>query len=394
MNSSSKTVDTIMDTSDLDDYNWYISYDGSEYSFMYLGYFVKKHSFGQEIYYEFQMATLSKEQLDKMIVTNDDNIDYIIDVDKDINNLSQINRKKIQKKLDRLQDQQMENDRKQIESRQIQLERNEFKQQEENNKKEFEEEMKKEILEHVTNDFKSEQTMQDASQAYDNGAFDNLKPQYRKKGWVHQPYTVKSAKAIALKKNTLKYNEDKKDRQREELAKKRGINTSSEPQAAPAPTQGFGVFGTLANATMGYLGNAASNLGNTTRNFIVTNANLPVPQTGNENQRFSKHKITPQVAPSSYDFEEVNKMFNELKLRRSEQSNFYNDPNYHGTTDYRFKSDDELMGEARKIVGEREMSIDGGKTKSKRKQRISQKQKKSRKQRRSRKQKKSRKQRR
>lgn len=391
MNSSSKTVDTIMDTSDLDDYNWYISYDGSEYSFMYLGYFVKKHSFGQEIYYEFQMATLSKEQLDNMFVTNDDNIDYIIDVDEDINNLSQINRTKIQKKLDRLQ---MENDRKQIESRQIQLERNEFKQQEENNKKEFEEEMKKEILEHVTNDFKSEQTMQDASQAYDNGAFDNLKPQYRKKGWVHQPYTVKSAKAIALKKNTLKYNEDKKDRQREELAKKRGINTSSEPQAAPAPTQGFGVLGSLANATMGYLGKATSNLADIGRNATVRGLGLPVPLTGPEYTRRAQPIYTPPVVPSSNDFEAVNKMFNELKLRRSEQSNFYNDPNYHGTTDYRFKSDDELMGEARKIVGEREMSIDGGKTKSKRKQRISQKQKKSRKQRRSRKQKKSRKQRR
>jgi hypothetical protein len=391
MNSSSKTVDTIMDTSDLDDYNWYISYDGSEYSFMYLGYFVKKHSFGQEIYYEFQMATLSKEQLDNMFVTNDDNIDYIIDVDEDINNLSQINRTKIQKKLDRLQ---MENDRKQIESRQIQLERNEFKQQEENNKKEFEEEMKKEILEHVTNDFKSEQTMQDASQAYDNGAFDNLKPQYRKKGWVHQPYTVKPAKAIALKKNTLKYNEDKKDRQREELAKKRGINTSSEPQAAPAPTQGFDVFGSLANATMGYLGKATSNLADIGRNATVRGLGLPVPLTGPEYTRRAQPIYTPPVVPSSNDFEAVNKMFNELKLRRSEQSNFYNDPNYHGTTDYRFKSDDELMGEARKIVGEREMSIDGGKTKSKRKQRISQKQKKSRKQRRSRKQKKSRKQRR
>ena len=398
-------------------------------------------------YYEFAEALLTRDQLNRIenVVTDNKSIKSYMDLPNYIVEMSN-------KNIENVQEEQENQNKRVLEHQKVEMEVEENrkinKQANEEHKKENEEYMKNAIVEYVTKGF-SPNLKKQASDSYDNGEMDILKndimlmQEYLKRNGkkstiydaIREQETMRSAiieyllqkgeikrdqfgtqiskakqdydKGVYdyLKQKYINNNGNMKKLHEDDMMRIKEYNTAdakaravqynesqaSAVAAAPAPTQEFGVFGSLANATMGYLGNAASNLGNTTRNFIVTKANLPVPQTGNENQRFSKPKYTPPDAPSSYDFEEVQKMFNELKLRQSEQSNFYNDPNYHGPTDYKFKSDDELMGEARKIVGEREMNINGGKTKSKRKQRRSQKQKKSRKQKRSQKQKKSRK---
>ena len=106
-------------------------------------------------------------------------------------------------------------------------------------------------------------------------------------------------------------------------------------------------------------------------------------------------KVTPPDTPppvaklSPADDMAVSNVYKDLELRRGEQADFYGNPNYHGSDDFRYQSNNDLMDTAKQIVGERKaaadankMSLYGGKRKSKRKQRRSQKQKKSRKQRR------------
>jgi hypothetical protein len=138
--------------------------------------------------------------------------------------------------------------------------------------------------------------------------------------------------------------------------------------------------------TAGYLGSSAAN-------WARDKTNFPQDRTGT-GIVFAKKEAppyTPPVAPlSSDDDTEVSNTFNALKVRRSDQAEFYGNPKiYHGEYDYRYLSDTELMDIAKKIVGEKkaaaaanQMSLYGGKRKSKRKQKRSRKQKKSKKQRR------------
>ena len=197
------------------------------------------------------------------------------------------------------------------------------------------------------------------------------------------------------------------------------IPTAAGPSASAAPPASvlgsFGKYvpsivssaasgiGTAASGAASYLGDKASGaanfLGNAASYGVDSVANAlrastGFPQNPRKGMMFAKGnapRYTPPVAKlSPADDMAVSNVYKDLELRRGEQADFYGNPNYHRSDDFRYQSNNDLMDTAKQIVGERKAAADAhemswggaGKRKSKRKQRRSQKQKKSRKQRR------------